>query len=65
MRKPDLAGGGTRQGPPVAESGMAKGGGPFDTRSFDGVKQYAVFWLGEKCEGSGFFEVLIRDWTGR
>lgn len=28
--------------------------GPFDVGNFPGARNFAVFWIGEKCEGAGF-----------
>ena len=33
--------------------------GPFDIHSFDSVKDYFVFWLGEKIQGAGFVWGLL------
>ena len=38
--------------------------GPFDVRSFPGLKDFAVFWIGEKCEGAGFvWQIAARWWA--
>ncbi len=39
--------------------------GPFDARSFAGWKDFAVFWIGEKCEGTGFLWQIANRWRSR
>jgi len=39
--------------------------GPLDVRNFQGVKDFAVFWIGEKCEGAGFVWQIATGWWAR
>lgn len=39
--------------------------GPFDVRSFPGWGHFAVFWIGEKCEGTGFLLGIASPWRSR
>jgi GT2 family glycosyltransferase len=36
--------------------------GPFDVQSFSGWKDFTVFWIGEKCEGTGFLWEIVNRW---
>ena len=36
--------------------------GPFDARIFSGWKDFVVFWIGEKCEGTGFLLQILNRW---
>lgn len=39
--------------------------GPFDLRNFEGVRDFAVFWIGEKFEGAGFVWQVAARWRAR
>jgi GT2 family glycosyltransferase len=38
--------------------------GPFDYRSFNGPREFLLFWLGEKFQGAGFLWGLIQEKCG-
>lgn len=39
--------------------------GPFDVGSFRCARDFAVFWIGEKCEGAGFVWEILARWRDR